>query len=96
MVRDPIIPRVSGDCPEFKNSTITLMGLGGIEIVVGPKASGPTAPMVFYWHGTGSTSNEFTFFAAEIRDGVVADGGVLVSFQSSTGGDILSGTSSFR
>jgi hypothetical protein len=33
--------------------------------------------------------------AAAIRDGVVNEGGVLVSFQGTTGGDLLSGTSIF-
>jgi poly(3-hydroxybutyrate) depolymerase len=95
MVRDPIIPPVSGTCPPFETGTIALMGLADIQIVVGPKAAGPTAPMVFYWHGTGSSANEYETFAPEIRDRAVASGGVLVAFQSSTGGDILSGTAIF-
>jgi len=69
--------------------------LGGIRIVAGPKAAEATAPMVFYWHGTGSNSGEFDFMAAAVRDAVVARGGVLVSFQGTLGGDLLSGTSIF-
>ncbi len=92
---DPVIPAVSGDCPSFTNGTITFMGLGGIQIVAGPKAASATAPMVFYWHGTGSTAGEFGFMAGAVRDGVVSEGGVLVSFQGTTGGDFLSGTSIF-
>jgi predicted esterase len=71
------------------------MGLAGIQIVAGPKAPGPTAPMVFYWHGTGSIAGEFDLLAKAVKDGVVAEGGVLVSFQGTTGGDLLSGTSIF-
>jgi poly(3-hydroxybutyrate) depolymerase len=92
---DPIIPPVPTDCPEFKNSTITYGGLAGIKIVAGTKASGPTAPMVFYWHGTGSSSGEYASMAAAVNQGVVQEGGVLVSFQGTTGGDLLSGTSIF-
>ena len=51
--------------------------------------------MVFYGHGTGSSSGEFATAATAVRDGVVNAGGVLVSFQNTTGGDVLSGTSIF-
>lgn len=88
----PIIPPVNTECPAFVDGTITFMGLGGIEVVAGAKAPGPTAPMVFYWHGTGSTAGEFNFLASAVRDGVVAEGGVLISFQGTTGGDLSSGT----
>ena len=91
----PIIPAVSQTCPSFVNSTITFMGLGGIRIVAGAKAPSPTAPMVFYWHGTGSNSGEFATMAGAVQQGVVSEGGVLVSFQGTTGGDLLSGTSIF-
>ena len=86
---------VKGECPAFKNGTISFMGLSGISVVAGQKASGPTAPMVFYWHGTGSFSGEYGSMAAAVQQGVVAEGGVLISFQGTTGGDFLSGTSVF-
>ena len=92
---EPKIPEVAGECPTFRNGTVSFMGLGGIQIVAGTKASSPTAPMVFYWHGTGSFSGEFATSAAAVQRGVVEEGGVLVSFQGSTGGDLLSGTSVF-
>jgi poly(3-hydroxybutyrate) depolymerase len=79
----------------FRNATITYMGLGGIEIVAGQKASSPTAPIVFYWHGTGSFAGEYATQAAAVRQGVVSEGGILVSFQNTTGGDLLSGTAIF-
>jgi predicted esterase len=93
--KDPLIPAVSGDCPMFVNGTITLMGVGGIQIVAGTKPAMPTAPMVFYWHGTGGSSGEFAAQAAAIQQAVIAGGGVLVSFQGTTGGDLLSGTAIF-
>jgi acetyl esterase/lipase len=91
----PTIPAVAGECPSFQTGTITFMGLRGIQLVVGAKASAATAPMVFYWHGTGSSSGEFTRLAGAVRSGVEAEGGILVSFQGTTGGDALSGTSVF-
>jgi hypothetical protein len=92
---DPVVPALTADCPEFTNGTITFMGLGGIDIVAGAKPAGPTAPMVFYWHGTGSFSGEYAGMAADVYQGVVSEGGVLVSFQDTTGGDLLSGTAIF-
>lgn len=91
----PTIPTITGECPTFETGTITFMGLPGIRLVVGAKAATATAPMVFYWHGTGSSSGEFTLMAGAVRSGVEAEGGVLVSFQGTTGGDALSGTSVF-
>jgi hypothetical protein len=91
----PVIPEVTGECPEFRNGTITFGGLGGIAVVAGSKAEGPTAPMVFYWHGTGSFSGEYASMAAAVQRGVVGEGGVLISFQGTTGGDLLSGTAIF-
>ncbi len=89
---EPTIPPVTADCPAFRNGTINFMGLGGIQVVSGTKPAGPTGPMVFYWHGTGGLAGEFAFQAGAVRDGVVAEGGVLISFQGTTGGDLLSGT----
>ncbi|HVW24051.1 MAG TPA: hypothetical protein VHC69_01705 [Polyangiaceae bacterium] len=89
---DPQIPAVTGDCPQWGNTTITYMGLSGIQIAAGIKAPGPTAPMLIYWHGTGSTSGEFALMAAPVASGVTAAGGVIVSFQNTTGGDLNSGT----
>jgi len=92
---DPMIPPVPNDCPMFSNSTISYGGLGGIQVVAGTKPAGPTAPMVFYWHGTGSFSGEFASMAAAVQQGVVQEGGVLISFQDTTGCDLLSGTAIF-
>ena len=79
----------------FRNGTITYMGLGGINVVAGTKPSSPTAPMVFYWHGTGSFAGEYVTQAAAVSQGVTSEGGVLVSFEGTTGGDLLSGTAIF-
>jgi predicted esterase len=92
---DPIIPAVAGDCPMFRGGSITFMGLGGIAVNAGSKPSAPSAPMVFYWHGTGSTSGEYAGMAAAVSAGVSSEGGVLISFQGTSGGDLLSGTSTF-
>ena len=89
---NPVIPAASGECPTLRNSTITMMGVGGIAIQAGTKPAGPTAPMVFYWHGTGGSSGEYALQATAVHRGVIAEGGILVSFQNTAGGDLLSGT----
>jgi poly(3-hydroxybutyrate) depolymerase len=91
----PIVPEIMGECPSFMSGNITFMGVPGIAIVAAPKPSGPTAPMVFYWHGTGSSSGEYASMAAAVAAGVMQEGGLLVSFQGSSGGDLLSGTNVF-
>jgi len=92
---DPVIPAVTETCPTWTNGTITFMGLGGIQIAAGAKPPGPTAPMLVYWHGTGSTSGEYGFMDAAVANGVTGQGGVIVSFQNTTGGDLNSGTNIF-
>jgi hypothetical protein len=92
----PAIPPVEGTCPKLTTGTISVTRgsrtLSGIQVVAGTKPSSPTAPLVFYWHGTGGMSSEFGLHAKAVQDGVIQEGGILVSFQGTTGGDLLSGT----
>jgi predicted esterase len=93
--KSPTTPPVPGQCPTFRSGTI-MLGNRTITLEVGTKPAGPTAPMVFYWHGTGSRAGEFLSMATAVHRGVLAEGGVLVSFQGASGtGDSLSGTSIF-
>jgi len=91
----PIIPPLMGECPTFTTGTKTVNGLGGISFQVGTKVEGaPTGPLVFYWHGTGSSAFEGAQFPG-IQD-ILASGGVFVAFSGSTGtGGDCSGTSTF-
>jgi hypothetical protein len=89
---DPIIPAVTAECPAYRDGSISFMGLPGIAISAGGKPSGPTAPLVFYWHGTGGSAGEYALQAAAIASGAKGEGGVVVSFNGTTGGDLLSGT----
>lgn len=93
----PTIPPVRGACPVFRTSIVSFGGLDGISLEVGAKPSGPTAPMVFYWHGTDSAYSEYIASAEAVRQGVLGAGGVLVSFEGTSGeGDgTCSGTFTF-
>lgn len=93
---DPIIPDVSGDCPEFKSGTATIGGTSGISVTAGPKADG-TGSLIFYWHGTGSSAVEYlSMMPTEVRSEITNAGGVIIAFGGSknTGGD-CSGTGTF-
>jgi len=89
---EPTIPALTAQCPDFGAGSITFMGLGGITIAAGPKAASATAPLVFYWHGTGGLASEYALQATAVASGVQAEGGLLISFQDTVGGDLLSGT----
>jgi hypothetical protein len=95
-INEPVIPPINDTCPTFATGTITVGGLGGISMQVGAKSAG-TGALVFYWHGTGSTAAEVNALVpATVRQEILAQGGIIVSFESSlgTGGD-CSGTATF-
>ena len=93
---DPVIPDVSGDCPEFKSGTATILGTSGISVTAGAKAD-RTGSLIFYWHGTGSTAGEYlSMMPAAVRTEITGAGGVIIALGGSknTGGD-CSGTGTF-
>jgi len=81
-----VIPPVAADCPVFQASTVSFMGLEGIQLEVSLKAAGATAPLLLYWHDEYSTSGEYAFMAANVAQGITSEGGVIVSFQGTSGG----------
>lgn len=90
---DPVLPDIKGDCPEFTTGTATIGGLSGISVQAGAKGTG-TGALVFYWHGTGSSSFEAGQFAGASE--VVSGGGIVIAPSGSTGmGMDCSGTGTF-
>jgi hypothetical protein len=94
--KDPTIPEMKGTCPPLDGGAINFMGVDG-QLEAGPMPAEATAPMLLYWHGTASTAGEYAFMAGAIAQGVTGEGGIVVSFQGSTGmGDCTpSGTAIF-
>lgn len=91
----PKLPAITGDCPLFKTGSTTVSGLSEISLQVGPQQAG--GALIFYWHGTGSSANEVNLLIpASVRQEILAEGGIIVSFDGSvgTGGD-CSGTQTF-
>lgn len=90
---DPVIPDIKGDCPEFTTGTATIGGLAGISVTAGAKGNG-TGSLVFYWHGTGSSSFESAMFPG--TNEIVSGGGIVIAPSGSTGkGGDCSGTMTF-
>jgi predicted esterase len=91
--KDPVLPEITGECPEFRSGTIDVGGLSGIDMQVGPKGNGGGS-IVFYWHGTGSSSFEAAQFGGTSE--VLAAGGIIVAPSGSSGeGGDCSGTGTF-
>jgi poly(3-hydroxybutyrate) depolymerase len=76
----PQLPEIVGECPEFTDgSTISVAGHRGVLIRAGQPGKG--GPLLFYWHGTGSTPTEFTrTLPADVRDDIISSGGIIASF----------------
>jgi predicted esterase len=77
----PKIPAVSGTCPTIATGTITVLGQS-VQIWTGKKGDTP-APILFYWHGTGSSSAEASLMGTQITE-ITNEGGVVASFSTST------------
>jgi|HubBroStandDraft_1064217.scaffolds.fasta_scaffold71285_2 poly(3-hydroxybutyrate) depolymerase len=81
----PTLPAASGTCP-------SLVGLSGTTVTAdsqtvyiwsGTKGSTP-APILFYWHGTGSTPQEVEAFMSTQLSQITSEGGLVASFDTST------------
>lgn len=82
---DPVIPAVMGTCPTLTGMSGGAVTISGTQVSIwsGTKGSTP-APIVFYWHGTGSTASEVTtFMQAQITE-ITQEGGLIASFSTST------------
>jgi hypothetical protein len=91
----PIIPEISGDCPEFTEGTsiVTVMGINA-TVIAGAKKSG-TGSLLFYWYGTGGLGG-VTSLPGAISDDIASQGGIVFAQNQAknTGGD-CSGTGTF-
>lgn len=94
--KEPKIPEINGECPDLKSGTATIAGLSGIKVEAGPPAQSGGA-LLFYWHGTGSSSLESSSMVpAGVRNEILKGGGIIISpsGKSGKGGD-CSGTGTF-
>lgn len=93
---DPIIPEVTGDCPNFRNGPLNFMGLSGL-IVAEQKGSGDGV-LLFYWHGTYMPASRYVAIGLNNVSRITSNGGLIVSIEgpaSGEAGGICSGTMIF-
>jgi len=94
----PLIPEVQGECPLFESGTVTFAGLASIQLVVGSKQATASAPLLIYWHATGSTwaGERQSLLPQSVQQDIVARGGIIIAPDESTGtGEDCSGTAIF-
>jgi len=78
------IPTPSGSCPEFAQGTITVTPDGkprDVEIWISEVAAEKDGPLVFYWHGTGSspTLEPPYGLGQDNVDAILAEGGIVAA-----------------
>jgi poly(3-hydroxybutyrate) depolymerase len=78
------IPRPTGTCPEFQDGTLTFRPAGiparAVRIYMSEAARTLDGPLIFYWHGTGSSPSEATtgLGSAQI-EAIKAQGGIVAA-----------------
>jgi poly(3-hydroxybutyrate) depolymerase len=77
---EPMLPEISGECPEFRDGT-TIMVAGHRSIQIRAGAAGMGGPILFYWHGTGSSAAESIMFPGNGE--ITAAGGIVAAFNGS-------------
>ena len=76
--QDPIIPPVSGTCPEFRSGMQTIMGLA-TQIVAGTPGA-TKGPLLFTWHGTnGSGTGALGQLPQSVQQDIVSQGGIVIA-----------------
>ncbi len=77
----PRIPAAPAECPRLATGNVTVLGQQ-VRLWVGPP--GQRGPLVFYWHGAGSTPDAAVYDLASGLDEVTQTGGVVAAFTTST------------
>ncbi len=83
---EPILPAASGTCPKIATGFVTVSGIS-VQVWAGTKSETP-APMIVYWHATGTNSSEAVGgigMPQAVADEITGEGGVIVSPSTSTG-----------
>jgi poly(3-hydroxybutyrate) depolymerase len=78
---EPKIPAAPTDCPVLKTGSVTVLGQQ-VQLWVGQKQASKKGSVMFYWHGTGSSSSEASLLGNALNE-IQADGGIVASFTTS-------------
>jgi hypothetical protein len=79
----PRIPALPTDCPAIETGTATVLGQK-VQLWVGEKQDGKRGPILFYWHDTDTSSAEALGGLGLGHAEILAEGGVVASFATST------------
>jgi dienelactone hydrolase len=75
---NPVIPALPASCPVFQSGNITALGMTLRVWAGSPVAT--KGPLLFYWHGTGSSSAEAGgTLPQSVRDDISSAGGLIVA-----------------
>lgn len=81
---EPVLPAAPATCPQLTTGRVPVLGTE-VLMWVGEKQLDHKAPVLFYWHGTGSVAEEIQVFMQPMIDEIVAEGGVVASFTTTLG-----------
>jgi hypothetical protein len=81
----PVLPTATASCPTLTGLSGTTVTVSGQDVYIWSGAKGSTpAPLLFYWHGTGSSASEVTTFMQPQITEITQEGGLVASFSTST------------
>ncbi|HKP59330.1 MAG TPA: hypothetical protein VJV78_21550, partial [Polyangiales bacterium] len=85
------LPVAKEPCQDFKTGTMKFLGLN-VQIWAGKApAAAPGGPLLFYWHGTGTSSSEASSAFGQGIGMATAEGGIVASFIDTTSKGAVSG-----
>jgi poly(3-hydroxybutyrate) depolymerase len=75
---EPKLPSATRACPTLATGTIEALGVP-VQLWLGQKRDGVKPPVLFYWHGTGSVPGEAELMLGDAFQGILDEGGLIVS-----------------
>lgn len=88
----PRIPALPDDCPNIETGTVTVLGQA-VQLWVGARRADTHGPILFYWHGEGTSAPEALTGLGLGHAAILAEGGVVASFTTSTRSGQTTGSS---
>jgi len=77
------LPEPQGECPDFVDGTVTVnpsVGARDVRVWISSAADSLDGPLVFYWHGTGSSPQEVQWgLGSSTIDAILDMGGMVVA-----------------